>query len=72
MAKNKMIPDKLDHATYPAPLGEDGRSRFNHTIRRPTLRHVTSHSWSSIPIDRTLQIAPRSRLRANNTLKNQF
>ena len=63
--------DESDHAAYPYALSEDRRSQFNRAIGRPMLRHVTSHLWSSIAIDRTVQIA-LCHLRAYKILKNQF
>ena len=71
MAEIKMIFDESNLATYPHVLSEDRRSRFNCTIRRPTMRHVALRPWSSIAIDQTLQIAPR-HLRAINNMKNWF
>ena len=71
MIEIKTIPSESDHATYPTPLSEDQRSRFNRVIGRPTVRHIIFYSWSSIVIDRMLLIAPR-QLRANNKWKNQF
>ena len=50
---------------------EDRQSRFNRAIGRSTLRHVISRFWSSITIDRTLQVAPR-HLCTYNLSKNQF
>ena len=55
----------------PPRLSEDQQLQFNHTIGRPTMRHVTSRLWSSIAIDQTLKIAS-SLLCANHNPKIRF
>ena len=55
----KTIRQRVILCHVPSPLSEGQWSQFNRVIGRPTLRHVTSRSWSSITIDQRLQIARR-------------